>query len=198
MRQGHFKVAEAYILYRAHRSRLRQETGIVETEDAQQESMIVVTEENGENTFWDGVDLKRRIEFAVIGLDLTLSGDEIETELRRSLYPEMKREDLQKTIILNAKALIERDADFARFAGRILLTYIYEEVLDWDIVRDGVEQLKEAHRRGLKPYLKRAIEIERVNAKLLDYDLDKLGKALIRLPTSISTIWEYRHCTTVI
>ena len=178
MRQGHFKVAEAYILYRAHRSRLRQETGIVETEDAQQESMIVVTEENGENTFWDGVDLKRRIEFAVIGLDLTLSGDEIETELRRSLYPEMKREDLQKTIILNAKALIERDADFARFAGRILLTYIYEEVLDWDIVRDGVEQLKEAHRRGLKPYLKRAIEIERVNAKLLDYDLDKLGKAL--------------------
>ncbi|MGB0416805.1 MAG: ribonucleoside-diphosphate reductase subunit alpha, partial [Coraliomargarita sp.] len=178
MRQGHFKVAESYILYRAHRTRRREEAGEVDTDESQQESMIVVTELNGENTFWDGVDLKRRIEFASIGLDLDMTNDEVETELRRSLYPEMKREDLQRTIILNAKALIERDADFARFAGRILLSYIYEEVLEWDIVEDGVEQLKEAHRRGLKKYLKRAIEIERVNPKLLDYNLDKLGAAL--------------------
>jgi ribonucleoside-diphosphate reductase alpha chain len=45
-------------------------------------------------------------------------------------------------------------------------------------LRDGVEQLKDAHRRGLKTYLKRAIEIERLNPKLLDYDLDQLGDAL--------------------
>ena len=44
--------------------------------------------------------------------------------------------------------MIERDADFARFAARILLTFIYEEVLDWDIIRDGVDQLKDAHRRA--------------------------------------------------
>ncbi|MGB0409678.1 MAG: ribonucleoside-diphosphate reductase subunit alpha [Opitutales bacterium] len=178
MREGHYKVAESYILYRAHRARVREEEGLAPVDESQQESMIVVTEANGDTNFWDGVDLKRRIDFAMIGLDLSLSADEIEAELRRSLYPEMKRVDLQKTIILNAKALIERDADFARFAGRILLSYIYEEVLDWDIVRDGVEQLKEAHRRGLKPYLKRAIEIDRVNPKLLDYDLKKISEAL--------------------
>lgn len=178
MRQGHFKVAESYILYRAHRARLREQDGISQVDESQQESMIVVTEEDGSNNFWDAVDLKRRIEFGCIGLDLNLSADAIEKELRRSLYPEMKRADLNKTIILNAKTLIERDADFARFAGRILLTYIYEEVLDWDIVRDGVEKLKEAHRRGFKGYLKRAIEIERVHPKLLDYDLSAIGAAL--------------------
>ena len=178
MRQGHFKVAEAYILHRAHRSRLREETGSVTIDESRQESMIVVTEENGESSFWDAVDLKRRIDFGMIGLDLNLSFDQIEKELRRSLYPEMKRADLQKTIILNAKSMIERDADFARFAARILLTYIYEEVLDWDIVRDGVEQLKEAHRRGFKPYLKRAIEIDRVHPKLLDFDVNKIADSL--------------------
>ena len=52
------------------------------------------------------------------------------------------QEDLQKTIILNAKSLIERDADFSKFAGRILLTYIYEEVLDWSIVDDGIGKLR--------------------------------------------------------
>lgn len=178
MRQGHFKVAESYILYRAHRARLRLETKEAGTEDDQQDSMIVVTDENGENNFWDGLDLKRRIEFASIGLKLTLRSEEIESELRRSLYPEMKREDLKKTIILNAKAMIERDADFALFAGRVLLSYIYEEVLDWNIVEDGVENLKEAHRRGLKSYLKRAVEIERIHSRILDYDLEKLGDAI--------------------
>ncbi|HAQ58120.1 MAG TPA: ribonucleoside-diphosphate reductase subunit alpha, partial [Opitutae bacterium] len=103
MRQGHFKVAEAYILYRAHRSRVREDEGIVDSSETLQESMIVVTEANGENTFWDGIDLKLRIEFAMIGLDLNLSAEEIDDELRRSLYPEMTRSDLQKTIILNAK-----------------------------------------------------------------------------------------------
>ncbi|MFT4901965.1 MAG: ribonucleoside-diphosphate reductase alpha chain [Lentimonas sp.] len=178
MRLGHFKIAESYILYRAHRSRQREEEGEAQEETEQQESMIVVTEVNGESTFWDGLDLKRRIEFAVIGLDLNLKNGEIETELRRSLYPEMKREDLNKTIILNAKALIERDADFARLAGRILLTFIYEEVLGWNIVRDGVEKLKEAHRRGFKSYLRHAIKIERIHPKLLDFDLDKVADAL--------------------
>ncbi|MGJ8652483.1 MAG: ribonucleoside-diphosphate reductase subunit alpha [Opitutaceae bacterium] len=178
MRQGHFKVAESYILYRARRSHVREEEGVAPESDTQQESMIVVTEENGENTFWDAVDLKRRIDYAMIGLDLNLTADEIEKELRRSLYPEMKRKDLQKTIILNAKSMIEKDADFAKFAGRILITYIYEEVLDWDIVRDGVDNLKEAHRRGFKPYLKRAIEIDRVNPKLLDFDIDRIAASL--------------------
>ena len=140
--------------------------------------MIVVTESNGDSTFWDGVDLRLRIDFACIGLDLNLTATEIESELRRSLYPEMKREDLNKTIILNAKAMIERDADFARFAGRILLSFIYEEVLGWNIITDGVDQLRELHRRGFKAYLKHAIKIERLNPELLHYDLTQIADAL--------------------
>ncbi|MFP4166520.1 MAG: ribonucleoside-diphosphate reductase subunit alpha [Opitutales bacterium] len=178
MRHGYFKAAEAYILYRAHRARIREAGEEAVMEDSGQASMIVVTEENGENSFWDGADLKRRIEFASIGLDLNLDEESIENELRRSLYPEMKRKDLNKTIVLNAKALLERDADFARFAGRILLTYIYEEALDWDIVRDGVERLKDAHRRGLKSYLKHAVGIERLNPELLSFDMDRIAEAL--------------------
>ena len=96
MRQSHFKVAESYILYRAHRSRVREKAGLEPVEETQQESMIVITELSGESTFWDGVDLKRRIEFASIGLDLNIDADEIETELRRSLALKSKRADLGK------------------------------------------------------------------------------------------------------
>lgn len=180
MRHGHFKVAEAYILYRAHRRHLREsELAAAESGDARQERMVLITMPDGSNIFWDGVDLKNRIEFAMIGLDLCLSREEIETELRRSVYTEMKREDLNKTIILNAKSLTERDADFNRFAGRILLTFIYEEVLGWDIVRDGIGKLKEFHQRAFRKYLQRGVDIERLNPALLQkYDLDKIAAAL--------------------
>jgi len=177
MRAGYFKIAEAYILYRAHRARLREELG-ESGDDTRQESMIMVRGDDGNSFFWDGVELRRRIDFAAIGLDLTLTREQIEQELRRSLYAEMTRGDLKKTVILNAKSLIERDADFAKFAGRILLTYLYEEVLDWDIVRDGVEALKDAHKAAFQKLVRRGVAIERLDPKLLDYDFDKLAAAL--------------------
>jgi ribonucleoside-diphosphate reductase alpha chain len=179
MRLGHYKVAEAYILYRAHRRHLRDSEAARPLEDERQESMIMITLPDGTNEFWDGVDLRRRIEFAMIGLDLCLDKEAIEAELRRSLFSEMKKEDLRRTIILNAKSLIERDADFSKFAGRVLLTYIYEEVLDWDIARDGIGKLKEAHQKAFRRYLQRGVEIQRLNPVLLErYDQTRLALAL--------------------
>ena len=86
--------------------------------------MIVVQKEDGSTFFWDGIDLKKRIAFASIGLDLCLNADEIEECLRKSVFSEISSEDLRKTIILNSKTLIEKDGDFAKFAARILLIYI--------------------------------------------------------------------------
>lgn len=183
MKQGFFKVARAYIQYRALRNRLR-ETEIEEArqsvveESEQQQSLILVKASPTESFLWDGQDLKRRVDFAMIGLDLNLDRSEIEMELRRSLTSDITLDHLRKTIILNAKTLMQNDADFTRFAARILLTYIYEEVLGWDIVRDGIEALPAFHRRAFKKNLARGVEIERLHPRLLQYDLDKLADAL--------------------
>ena len=178
MRQGHFKAAEHYILYRAQRSRLREEQE-ANAEDPNQEYMVTVSDEQGGSSFWDGMELKKRISFASIGLDLCLSEIEIERELRRSIGSEISEKDLKATIILNAKSLIEKDADFAKFAGRILLSYIYEEVLNWSISRDCIDKLKQAHKTAFKAYLKHGVSIKRLNPELLDrYNLDKLAEAL--------------------
>ncbi len=179
MRQGFYKVAASYVLYRAHRSQQRDELAQrTPDNDAQQDSFIVVRKADGSSVFWDGTDLKHRIQFAIIGLDLNLDTDQIERELRRSIGGETTEDGLRDTIALNAKSLIERDADFAKFAGRILLTYIYEEVLGWNIVKDGISGLKEAHRRSFKTYLRRGASIERLSPKLLGYNLEKLADAL--------------------
>jgi len=177
MRQGFYKVAESYILYRAQHSRLREESAKPGPE-AEQDSLVVVRTKDGQNVFWDGSELKRRIQFAAIGLDLCFDEIRIERELRRSIGSEITEEGLRSTIILNARSLIEKDADFTKFAGRILLSYIYEEVLDWSIMRHGIEGLKEAHRKAFKGYLRHGVAIERLSPKILEYNLDKLADAL--------------------
>ena len=178
MRQGHFKAAEHFILYRAQRARLREEQATT-TEDPNQEFFITVTQDDGKSIMWDGSELKKRIGFASIGLDLCLSEIEIERELRRSVGTMISEKDLKNTIILNAKALIEKDADFAKFAGRIQLSYIYEEVLAWSIQKDGIERLKDAHKQAFKNYLKYGVAIKRLHPELLEsFDLDSLADAL--------------------
>ena len=182
MKLGHYKVAEAFILYRAHRSAQRlqeeQEFSPQEIDDDAQDSMILVKKSDGDTFLWDGADLKKRIDFGMMGLELCLSAEEIDHELRRALFPEMTTEDLQKTVVLNAKTLVEKDADFAKFAGRIMLTYIYEEVLDWDIAKDGIDKLPIKHRQAFKANLARGIKIERLSEGLTNYNLDKLAAAL--------------------
>ena len=180
MKSGHYKVAASYVLYRAHRAEVRtqSEEELRRVAIDRQESMILLKLEDGSTTLWDGLDLRKRIDFASIGLDLCLSRDAIESELRRSLFPEMTREALDRTIILNAKTLIERDADFARFAARIFLTYLYEEALGWDIVTDGVHALGDFHRRAFKSALQRGVAIDRYNPTLLEFQIDRLAQAL--------------------
>ena len=90
-----------------------------------------------------------------------------------SLTPQEQRE----TIILNAKNLLDVDADSRFFAGRILLTYIYEETLPWKIT-DGIDQLKEAHRKAFLKYIPLGIEIGRLDPRLAEFKLKELADAI--------------------
>jgi ribonucleoside-diphosphate reductase alpha chain len=192
MKSGHFKVAEAYILYRAARNEARlgdsSDVGSSLADDrsaspsdaaaSAQPSMFMIKKPDGSNELWTRADLRARIAFASIGLELCLTADEIETELTRSIYDQISQKDLDQTIVLNSKTLIEKDADFARFAGRIQLTYIYEEVLGWDIVRDGIAKLKQFHVAAFKKAIEHGIAIKRYSPRLREYDLDALAAQL--------------------
>ena len=178
MKAGHYKVAEAYIIYRSWRSAQRDGEEEKPASQDEQITLVNVLKKDGTSFLWNGADLQARIKFAMIDLDLNLDEVEIERELRRSVFDEVTTDDLKQTLLLNAKSLMEQDADFAQFAGRFLLSYIYEEVLGWDVVLDGIAGLKDFHRKGFRTYLERGVEIGRLAPRLLEYDLDLLADAL--------------------
>ncbi len=193
----HFTVARAFILYRASRTARRKQEDAELAPDVGRDLPITLADGKPGLLTWSS--LNARIQFASMNLDLCLDGPTIESELRRSLTPGLTAEQVKATIILNAKSLMQRDADFDKFAGRIMLTYIYEEVLGWNVEKHGIGKLAEMHRKAFRAYLQRGVKIDRLAPELLEMDIKAIAAKLDPLADlafdymGISTLYE-RYC----
>ena len=146
------RVALAYGKYRARRAAMREIEEQVAAGGGEQLELAspALT-----------ADLRLRISFARINLHLTLSENELIARLMRSVSLSLTPAEQRETVILNAKNLLDVDGDSRFFAGRILLTYIYEETLPWKISRrhrsaqgsasQGVPEVHPARHRGQAP-----------------------------------------------
>ena len=165
---GQPKVALAYGKYRARRAAER-ELGILPEGDSGQQLELATREQLS--------DIRARISFARIGLNLTISEEDIVARLLRSTSLNLSADERRETIVLNAKSLLDLDADARFFAARILLSYIYEETLPWKVA-EGPHTLKEAHRRAFLAYIPQGIELRRLDPRLAEFELPRLAAAL--------------------
>jgi ribonucleoside-diphosphate reductase alpha chain len=165
---GHFKVALTYAKYRAKRAALREIE--VQPAIADEGQLELASREQL-------ADIRARLSFARIGLEMALSENELIARLLKSVSMNLTPEEQRDTIILNAKSLLDVDADARFFAGRILLTYIYEESLPWKIT-DGLGALKDAHKRAFLAYVPQAIDLGRLDPQMARFDLQRLADAL--------------------
>jgi ribonucleoside-diphosphate reductase alpha chain len=161
-------VALAYGKYRARRAALRE---------FEAQSSLAAAEQLELASPDLAADLRLRLSFARIGLNLTLAENELIARLMRSVSLSLTAQEQRETIILNAKNLLDVDADSRFFAGRILLTYIYEETLPWRIF-DGIDRLKEAHRKAFLKYIPLGIDLGRLDPRLAQYRLNELAVAI--------------------
>lgn len=161
------RVALAYGKHRARRAALREMEAKM---SVYSDSPQVISPEFA-------IDLRLRISFARIGLNLVLSDKELTARLMRSVSSSLTHQEQRETIILNARNLLDLDADSRFFGGRILLSYIYEETLPWKIT-DGIDQLKAAHRKAFLSYIPMGIKLGRLDPQLVLFDLEELADAL--------------------
>src|SRR5262249_16707668 len=95
----------------------------------------------------------------------------------RSVSFSASETEWQETVILNARSLLDVDADSRFFSGRVLLSYIYEETLPWRI-GDGIERLKDAHPRAFFNFIPLGIKARRLDPRLAEFNLPLLADAL--------------------
>lgn len=177
MRQGDHKVARAYVLYREKRARERAKT--VTTSPAEPE--LRVTLADGRTQRLDKAQLATLVTEACAGLE-TVQADVILQDTCRNLFDGVRAEDVDKALVMSARALIEQDPDYSYVAARLLLNDLRHEAcrfLQLSQPVDSQAAMAKAYADYFQTYIQRAIALELLDPQLADFDLVFLGNALL-------------------
>ena len=174
MRSGEHDVARAYVLYRAKRQEERAQQQAAKGAVEPPHALHIVVD--GQRVPLDQDKLKTMITSACIGLEKHVDADAILHETVRNLYDGVPVEELHKSAILAARALMEKDPAYSQVTARLLMHTIRKEVFGTEVAQADAG----AHYIDYFPkFIKKGIDAELLDAKLGQFDLKRLAKALV-------------------
>ena len=180
MRADEHKVARDYVLYRAERARLREQTLITDEQkvDARYPS-INVTTAGGEQVPLDMARIQTIVSEACAGLN-DVDADAILEEAMRNLYDGVAYADINTSLVITARTLVEQEPDYTYAAARLLLDKIRAEALGYLGIAEQAthNEMADMYAELLPTYIRRGIELELLSPELLKFDLDKLAAVL--------------------
>ena len=171
MRSGHHEIARAYVLYREKRSQERAR----KLEDAAPKAPTLHVVDAGRRVALDMNWLKGLVESACEGLGADIRPEPILAETLRNLYDGVPMDEVYKASVLAARTLIEKDPDYTYATARLLFHTIAKEVLGKDVPQ---AQMGEAYVEYFPQFIRKGVDNELLDEKLLQFDLKRLGAAL--------------------
>ena len=171
MRGGHHEIARAYVLYRERRA---QERALQTTPQTPAAPLLHVMDD-GQRVPLDMDRLRGLIEAACSNLGANIKAEPILAETLRNLYDGIPVDEVYKASILAARTLIEKDPDYTYATARLLFHTIAKEVLGRDV---QPADMAKAYTDYFPGFIKKGVENDLLDEKLLQYDLPRLGAAL--------------------
>ncbi len=184
MRSGNQRVARAYVIYREEHARARQEqlTEAAVADITDDSSInIEVTLPDGSRQPLDKRRLHAIVSEACSGLN-DVDANAILQDTERNLFDGVPEKDVSRMLVMSARTLIEKQPDYGYTAARLLLDDMRTEALSF--VYNNLTHATQSEMSGLyadyfDKYIKRAVDLELLDARLLEYDLHHMGKQLL-------------------
>ncbi|MGV1043736.1 ribonucleoside-diphosphate reductase subunit alpha [Limnohabitans sp.] len=175
MRSSNHEVARAYVLYRERRTqeRAQQQQQVVTETSASEPALHVI--DGGKRVELDLNYLKSLMVNACAGLGPDVSAEPIVAETMRNLYDGVPMEEVYKASILASRTLIEKDPDYTYVTARLLMHTIAKEILGKEVTAD---QLGQAYLDYFPQFIKKGVDNDLLDEKLLQFDLKRLAEAL--------------------
>lgn len=173
MRSGEHDVARAYVLYRARRMQERAQQGSGARDSVVAPQLHVV--EDGQSRLLDLNELRMLIDAACEGLERHVDAQAILAEALRNLYDGVPVEELHKSVILAARALMEKDPAYSQVTARLLMHTIRKEVFGREVAQADAPAEYAEYFGG---YIKKGIDAGLLDARLAQFDLRKLADAI--------------------
>ena len=180
MRAGEHKVARDYVLYRAERARLREQMLIADEQKVNTRyPSINVTMASGEQAPLDMERIQTIVSEACAGLN-DVDADAILEGAMRNLYDGVAYSDINTSLVITARTLVEQEPDYTYAAARLLLDKIRAETLGYLGIAEQAthNEMADRYAQLLPIYIRRGVELELLSPELLKFDLDKLATVL--------------------
>ncbi|MGK0417880.1 MAG: ribonucleoside-diphosphate reductase alpha chain, partial [Halopseudomonas sp.] len=174
MRAGEQKVARSYVLYREEHSRQRQARQPVEAHPT-----LNVTQADGSRVPLDMGRMHTIIDEACEGL-AEVDAKLIERETLKNLYDGVTQHDVNTALVMTARTLVEREPNYSHVTARLLMDTLRAEALGFLGVADSAthHEMAELYAKALPAYINKGAELELVDSRLKEFDLQALGAAL--------------------
>ena len=172
MRSGEHDVARSYVLYREERSRARAQERVAQQKPA---ATVINVIEDGVRKPLDVAGLRRLVQSACVGLEGVASADAILEATLRDLYDGVPMDEVRKSAILAARALLEKDPAYSFVTARLLLNTIRCEVLGEEASHASMEKRYATY---FPQFIQRGIAAELLDPRLAEFDLARIGQAL--------------------
>ncbi len=170
MRSGEHDVARAYVLYREARSRTRTEAQV-----HQPEHVIHVTGADGVKRPLDMARIGELVHSACEQLGEAVSPDAVIRAALKDMYDGVPQHEVNKCLILSARALIEKEPAYNFVTARLLLNNICSEVLGEEVTP---AEMSTRYAEYFPKFIKRGIAAELLDEQLASFDLPRLAAEL--------------------
>ncbi|MDL1866833.1 ribonucleoside-diphosphate reductase subunit alpha, partial [Betaproteobacteria bacterium PRO4] len=174
MRSGDHDIARAYVLYREERARERARQQKDQATSGEAAAVLHMIE-NGQKIPLDPARLKARIDSACQNLGEAVDAGLIVKAMLRDLYDGVPAEEVRKSAILSARALIEKEPAYSFVTARLLLDNIRHEVLGEDVAH---ETMRVRYAEYFPEFIRKGIEAGLLDERLSQFDLALLSETL--------------------
>ena len=171
MRGSHHEVARAYVLYRERRTQERA----AQKEQAHPSEPVLHVIDGGVRMVLDTARLRHLVEAACAGLNADIQAEPILNETMRNLYDGIPMEEVHKASVLAARTLIEKEPDYTYATARLLMYSIAKEVWGKEVTQ---AEMAQNYVDNFASCIKKGVDNELLDARLLQFDLARLAKAL--------------------
>ncbi|HRO58642.1 MAG TPA: ATP cone domain-containing protein, partial [Burkholderiaceae bacterium] len=173
MRSGEHEVARAYVLYRERRAQERAAQARAGGGEAGPQIIHVL--DAGVRRPLDPAALRAMLESACTGLGEAVDAQQVLTETLRNLYDGVPIEEVHKSAILSARALIEKEPAYSQVTARLLLHTVRREVLGEEVPQQA---MAERYAEYFPGFVRRGVDAGLLDERLLQFDLGRLAAAL--------------------
>ncbi len=181
MRNGHHKIARAYVLYREEHNRRRQMESETDAQTSSDEARIHITMGDGSRQVLQESSVRAIIHEACAGLS-GVDSALILKEALRNIYDGIAEKDIATVLVMSARTLIDKEPDYAHVSARLLLDSLRQEVVSFlsSEPQPHIDQAEMTARYAdyFTDYIRKAAEIELLDTELTRFDLARLGQAI--------------------